>query len=140
MARVIELKTPEGKHGGWMIHCPACGCGHLFDDRWTFNGNMDKPTFRASMLVYEHPYGDGVRPRCHSFVTDGRIEYCSDSGHELAGQIVELPDWNELRDAECISCTECIKADICKNRERSPSVIGCIKGERQTISVTDIDT
>jgi hypothetical protein len=31
-------------------------------------------------------------PRCHSFVTDGRIQFLSDSTHALAGQTVDLPE------------------------------------------------
>lgn len=70
-----------------------------------FNGDKEKPTFRASVLVYEIIPPDQVdgssykgRPRCHSFVTDGRIEYLSDSTHELRGQTVDLPDWDSVRD------------------------------------------
>ena len=32
-----------------------------------------------------------VEVRCHSFVTDGRIQFLSDSTHVLAGQTVDLP-------------------------------------------------
>ncbi len=83
----MELLNTSGGHGGWMIHCPACGCGHLFDARWAFNGSKERPTFRASMLVHENAR---VSPRCHSFVTDGRIQYLSDCTHAMAGQTVEL--------------------------------------------------
>lgn len=89
---------------GHMIHCPACGNGHLFDSRWTFNGNMEKPTFRASMLVKgtvpitdeEHAIvmaGGKITPKplvCHSFVTDGMMEFLSDCTHHLAGKTVAL--------------------------------------------------
>jgi hypothetical protein len=30
---------------------------------------------------------------CHSFVTDGKIQFLSDCTHALAGQTVALPDW-----------------------------------------------
>ena len=33
--------------------------------------------------------------RCHSFVTDGRIQFLSDCTHALAGQTVDLPDIKE---------------------------------------------
>ena len=89
MAKVREVGDGFGGHVGWMIHCPACGCGHMFDDRWTFNNNMEKPTFRASMLVNANQKWG---PRCHSFVTDGKIEYLSDCEHAMAGQTVDLPD------------------------------------------------
>lgn len=29
---------------------------------------------------------------CHSFVTDGRIQFLSDCTHSLAGQTVDLPE------------------------------------------------
>ncbi|MCA1934131.1 MAG: hypothetical protein LDL37_01690, partial [Asticcacaulis sp.] len=29
--------------------------------------------------------------RCHSFVTDGRIEFLSDCSHDKAGQTINLP-------------------------------------------------
>lgn len=89
--RTIELKNVDGSHGGWLIECPACGFGHLFDKRWTFSGDVERPTFRASMLVHEDPNVPS-RKRCHSFVTDGRIEFLSDCGHAMAGQTVDLPD------------------------------------------------
>jgi hypothetical protein len=96
MSKVKELMNQDGQHGAWDIYCPACKFDHLFDDRWTFNGDMDRPTFSPSMLVHETPWAGGVKPRCHSFVRDGKIQYLSDSGHVLAGQTVELPDWDSL--------------------------------------------
>jgi hypothetical protein len=30
---------------------------------------------------------------CHSFVTDGRIQFLGDCTHALAGQTVDLPEW-----------------------------------------------
>ena len=34
----------------------------------------------------------GQRTYCHSFVTDGRIQYLDDCTHELRGQTIDLPD------------------------------------------------
>jgi len=33
---------------------------------------------------------------CHSFVTDGRIQFLGDCTHTLAGQTVDLPDWTDI--------------------------------------------
>ena len=78
------------------IQCPGCGCLHIFDQRWSFNGDMDKPTFSPSMLVNGTPdmqkYINENNPRCHSFVRDGMIQFLSDCTHELAGKTVELPE------------------------------------------------
>jgi hypothetical protein len=88
MPKVEILNRPDGRFGSHAIYCPGCKCYHAFDERWAFNGDFEKPTFAPSMLVNQH------RPesRCHSFVTDGKIQFLSDSYHELAGQTVELPD------------------------------------------------
>jgi len=58
---------------------------------WTFNGNDEAPTFSPSLLL------NGQNPPriCHSYVTDGRIQFLGDSTHALAGQTVDLPDYPE---------------------------------------------
>jgi hypothetical protein len=33
------------------------------------------------------------RTLCHYFIRAGKIEFCGDSPHNLAGQTVDLPDW-----------------------------------------------
>ena len=92
---------------GHMIFCPACSTGHMFDSRWTFNGNFEKPTFKASMLVRgtipitddEHKRimsGEKIEPKklvCHSFVTDGQIKFLTDCTHSLAGKTVDLEEF-----------------------------------------------
>lgn len=82
---------------------------------WDYNGNPDRPTFTPSVLIRSgHFIPDQAGKRCwcdynreqvekgkepahftcgvcHSFVTDGRIEFLTDCTHELAGQTVDLP-------------------------------------------------
>ena len=87
-----------GPRGGklYVFHCPGCKSSHPFEVEapngtgWNWNGSFDKPTFTPSLLVW------ASRPeqRCHSFVTDGRIQFLGDSYHSLAGQTVEIPDWD----------------------------------------------
>jgi hypothetical protein len=93
-----RISNQSGEFHGWMIFCPGCKNAHVFDSRWTFNGNRDKPTFRASMLVHGNPenlkategrYGH----RCHSFVTDGMIQFLGDCTHELVNQTVPLEEF-----------------------------------------------
>ncbi len=76
--------------------CPGCNLMHAIDEKWSFNGDHDRPTFRASVLVtYSGKDAgiDGAPPAiCHSFVTDGRIEFCHDSTHSLSGRTVDLPE------------------------------------------------
>jgi hypothetical protein len=64
--------------------------------RWTYNGNADAPTFSPSILVTarwstnDPTMKDDV---CHSFVTDGRIQFLGDCTHKLAGETVNIPEW-----------------------------------------------
>ena len=87
----------RGPRGGrlYAFHCPGCQYGHSFevggsDGGWTWNGSFDKPTFSPSLLCNK----DSPKYCCHSFVTDGAILFLSDCWHSLAGQTVELPDWD----------------------------------------------
>lgn len=84
---------------------------------WGYNGNPDAPTFTPSILVrgvsveggnaeidrilsdYDLPEDRErmladrrINTVCHTFVTDGRIQFLGDCTHELAGQTVDLPD------------------------------------------------
>jgi hypothetical protein len=84
-----------GPRGGklYVFHCPGCRYSHPFEvggaDGWTWNGSFEKPSFQPSLMVAR-----GTEQQCHSFVTDGLILFFHDSRHALAGQTVELPDWD----------------------------------------------
>jgi hypothetical protein len=71
---------------GYLAYCPGCQEYHLFDQRWTFNGDFDNPTFTPSMLV------DKDRPdsRCHSFLMAGQWRFLDDCFHELKNQLVVM--------------------------------------------------
>lgn len=105
-----------GRLGFW---CPSCGEAHwisIAPQHWTWNGRSELPTFTPSILVRSGHYLDGVKAgeegcwcrynadhpedgipfsclRCHSFVTDGRIQYLSDCSHHLADQTIPIPAW-----------------------------------------------
>lgn len=76
------------------FRCPGCQSNHAFDSRWTFNGDFQKPTFNPSLLVEigKHP---NPPDRCHSFVKEGKIQFLNDCSHDMAGQTVDIPDWEE---------------------------------------------
>jgi len=72
-------------------HCPGCECAHYVTvPRWTWNGSMERPTFHPSVLVNQHDPAS----RCHSWVKDGRMQFLAGCYHQLAGQTVEIPDWD----------------------------------------------
>lgn len=99
--------------------CPGCEMLHGVNVNrsksgpgWDWNGDANKPTFSPSILCrsyYWTPRADldpevarlvregkltqtKVDTVCHSFITDGRIEFLSDCTHALAGQTVGLPE------------------------------------------------
>ena len=84
---VVEKVLDNNEHlVGYLMRSPATNelvC--FYKNGWSFNGDFEKPTFRPSMLV--HP--DGLHQRDHFFVTDGKIEYLSDSEHDFAGKTVD---------------------------------------------------
>jgi hypothetical protein len=88
--------TEDDPHYLW-FECP--GCKHIHGIhvgpgegvRWTWNGSIDAPTFQPSLLVsWRFKSSDEI---CHSFITDGMIQYLGDCTHELANQTVPIAAW-----------------------------------------------
>ena len=76
------------------FYCPGCKNHHAYTLKspgfvpWTFNNNLEKPTFTPSLLCNK----DYPESRCHLFITNGVIDFCDDCFHELKGQKgVEIP-------------------------------------------------
>jgi hypothetical protein len=111
------LRSQEG--GGLLYWCQGCDEPHAINvgtgpgPRWGYNGNPDKPTFTPSVLVRTGHFSDHHKPgdecwctynaahpdepdkfhcqRCHTFITDGRVQFLDDCTHKLAGQTLDLP-------------------------------------------------
>ena len=90
--------------GMFQFYCKGCKCHHAvwtkpskdIDAVWGFNDSMERPTITPSILVrWSRPSTPPVDFVCHSFITDGKIQYLTDCTHELAGQTIELPDIDE---------------------------------------------
>lgn len=86
-------------HRGWEDNrvgfmCPGCQTVHEVtvtgEQAWGWNGSLDAPTFTPSILARGYSSRLGATFVCHSFVTDGRIQFLSDSSHTLAGQTVTI--------------------------------------------------
>lgn len=89
MAALGKKLRTSGERG-LMFYCPACKTSHgvnIGPAGWRWNGRPESPTFEPSLLSVA---GD---LRCHCFVRDGRIEYLSDSSHDMKAQTVSIPDW-----------------------------------------------
>jgi hypothetical protein len=87
MPKVEEYKFKDGVQ--YWFWCPGCKCSHAFTcPPWTFNGDLEKPTFTPSLLC-NASYQES---RCHSIVTDGMIHFCGDCHHELAGKVIPMEE------------------------------------------------
>lgn len=122
MSAISKVLREAGSNGYRMLmfRCPGCKEAHGVSVSrpegqagpvWGYNGNPDKPTFTPSILVTGYrvsPEGEAMMDRgdpppeggrypgsafvCHSFVTDGRIQFLGDCTHALAWQTVDLPE------------------------------------------------
>lgn len=83
-----------------MFFCPGCECGHQVPVNrgpraWQWNGKLDAATLQPSILVNRGSMNP-TQPICHSYVTEGKIQFLADCTHKLAGQTVEAPDWDAV--------------------------------------------
>lgn len=120
----MKLKPYTTEHGngaketGWMFWCPGCNDRHWFRidhggapvradgtplPVWSFDGNMDAPTFAPSLL-YHTETGDWVDGKwvgtgrvtlCHLHLRAGMLEFLADCPHPLRDQVVPLPELPE---------------------------------------------
>jgi hypothetical protein len=86
-----------------LFECPGCESLHVvyvgraMRPVWEFNENVDRPTVSPSVLVTwtERPRTAAIEKVCHSFIKDGMIQFLGDCTHALAGQTVEIPEWED---------------------------------------------
>lgn len=120
LSRLLRNTTDNGL----VFWCPGCDMSHRIQHgdgagpRWCWNQDAERPTFTPSVLVRWHQWtppatndevaakirsGEIVQTKvekvCHTFVTDGRIQYLGDCTHALAGQTVDMvgfpADWGD---------------------------------------------
>lgn len=106
----MQVSKQLRKAGDLMIWwCPGCNRAHgiriaelsaqaeNFGPAWSWNADVDRPTFAPSVLVQYNGADagiDGAPPAvCHSFVQDGHMKFLEDCTHALAGQTVPIPEW-----------------------------------------------
>lgn len=108
MTKLRRALGPLG-HESMMHWCPGCqevhGIRIVSPDggpTWTFNKDMETPHFEPSVRYFvieredddDKPLPQPIqRTLCHYFIHNGRIEFCGDSPHALAGKTVDIPEW-----------------------------------------------
>ncbi len=91
VAVIMPILNNPGKY---VFYCPGCEANHIINTDpkvnpfHTLTGTLAKPTIRASVM--SNPSNVKNKVRCHSFVTDGKIEFLSDCTHHLTGQTIDL--------------------------------------------------
>lgn len=105
---MAKVKLFDAEHGTYKFKCPA-GHWHYINTKvpnhknaqWSFNGNLDRPTFspsvneRTGYFVDPNVKGDEDWLKensyhCHFIITDGKIYFCEDCSHHLKGQTLEM--------------------------------------------------
>lgn len=98
MAKLYKVSNHPGLY---CFDCPGCGFLHQIADKnyqgpghkWDFNGNLDKPTFAPSYLLWsDHPETKKRMLTCHSYIREGQIQFLSDCTHSYAGKTYDMPD------------------------------------------------
>lgn len=105
-AKPMLLTITDGKHN--YAPCEAADATHVqlevpgpFQTRllpvrcpskpnWNWNGDTERPTLTPSILTTLPLPNKTIV--CHSYVTDGKIQFLGDCTHEFAGQTVDLLD------------------------------------------------
>src|SRR4051812_17150215 len=96
----VELVGNRPTDRSLVFWCPGCKehhpvCVASADSArpvWAWNGDRDHPTFHPSLLI-RGGFVDGQPTTvCHSFITNGWIQFLGDCTHPLAGQTVRLPE------------------------------------------------
>jgi hypothetical protein len=106
--KLRNFGTAGTKYRGFAHWCPGCEEMHVIATdgknhsgaQWTFDGNLESPTFSPSINIRTGPRPTVPEGRpdasqidvCHYFLKAGVIEYLGDCTHAMKGQRVPLPD------------------------------------------------
>jgi hypothetical protein len=67
--------------------CPGCKEPHFVDlSKGDWNGDTDHPTCSPAL---------NIMGRCHYYILDGKLVFCTDCSHDLAGKTVLMKDFPE---------------------------------------------
>lgn len=91
MAKLKKLKYLDDTIHYW-YKCPGCGYEHAFSPNvHHFNGDVNNPTITPSLLQ-SNPQQHHT---CHSYITNGKIQFLGDCWHDLKNQTVDLPEYTQ---------------------------------------------
>lgn len=101
MSITLSPKMEKYNEYSLALYCPGCEMMHLVylqhpDNTqyptWSWNGDVNAPTFSPSLLV-KYNWGENREERvCHSFIRHGQWEFLGDCTHKLRGLTVPVPN------------------------------------------------
>jgi len=89
--KLIKIKCKDGNRYSFL--CTGCDCYHgviISEKGWSFNEDMEKPTFKPSLLSITG------EKRCHLYVEKGNLRFLNDCTHDLAGQVIEMENIDDI--------------------------------------------
>lgn len=98
-SKALQPVKHAGELIGYALYCPGCDEIHVIRTAstpgenalvWSFNGDIEQPTFTPSLLNTRESDDKYQRHVCHCFIRGGRWEFLSDCTHQLAGQSLPL--------------------------------------------------
>ena len=100
-------RTLRRTESGFAHWCPGCEEPHSLPKSWSFNGDLERPTFTPSFKhsgirrVFANgkwtgewlrdAAGNTVPYTCHYILSSGELQFCGDCTHALVGKTVPLP-------------------------------------------------
>ena len=101
----LFLRKTDGGYSHWCLGCEEM---HVIPNSWSFNGDVNKPTFSPSVKITgiqtvvkdgewtgewkRDAAGNTIPYCCHYILTDGIVNFCSDCTHPLANAKLPLPE------------------------------------------------
>lgn len=92
----VPCKPNEATHV--QLHCPGIFPYRIIPvggNGWQWNQDTERPTLAPSIRTSAE-FGEKRESKvCHSYVTDGKIQFLGDCTHEFAGQTLDLLEVEE---------------------------------------------
>lgn len=111
MSKFYKVEDAVKGSPDYLFFCEGCKCDHGIwvnthpnGSNWIFNNDVDHPTVSPSILITYPSFrnkdenGVGIAGTeyihtCHSFITNGMIQFLSDCTHDFKNKTVDLIDY-----------------------------------------------
>lgn len=94
------LKTHPTLPSRRQFYCPACDTEHAFNNiGWTITDKGGVTVSPSIRVTGGRTDDEGVfhEISCHLFIREGRLHYCKDSQHDMAGEVLPMIPYEDLK-------------------------------------------